>query len=74
MSGALMLEKHPYCGMYIDELVWLVYRTKAAKETDEDQQVCGMKHLWRTEGRRESSKGCNFRLARSTRRKGNFML
>lgn len=39
MSGALMLEKHPYCGMYIDELVWLVYRTKAAKEEDSNQQV-----------------------------------
>jgi hypothetical protein len=33
--------------MYIDELVWLVYRTKAAKETDDDQQVGGMKHTCR---------------------------
>eukprot|EP00281_Chroomonas_sp_CCMP1168_P014825 CAMPEP_0206218702 /NCGR_PEP_ID=MMETSP0047_2-20121206/3935_1 /ASSEMBLY_ACC=CAM_ASM_000192 /TAXON_ID=195065 /ORGANISM="Chroomonas mesostigmatica_cf, Strain CCMP1168" /LENGTH=765 /DNA_ID=CAMNT_0053641213 /DNA_START=166 /DNA_END=2460 /DNA_ORIENTATION=+ len=60
VSGALVLEKHPYCGMYIDELVWLVYRNGIAKETDADQLTavdfflnasqCDMDHeIWRDE-------------------------
>jgi hypothetical protein len=27
-----MLRSHPYCGMYFDELMWGIYRTKMAPE------------------------------------------
>jgi len=46
VSGALILQQHPYCGMYIDELVWVVYRKKLQDEKDKDHQVAPRPSLY----------------------------
>ena len=39
VAGALLLEHHPYCAQYLDELVWLVFRQHLASSEDSDRDV-----------------------------------
>lgn len=61
MSAGLLLETHPYCGFFMDELVWMIYRAKdGPKQEWADQTItidlflnstqCSFDpHLWKDE-------------------------